>query len=126
MQRFTDLKVWQRAHALVLKLYPLLASFPGDERFVLTPQLRRAAISVPSNIAEGSKRRSRHEYAHFLNIAEASLAESEYLIMLARDLGYASHEQAQEFLSDIDELARMLSSLRAKVEDAADVGSGDS
>ncbi len=84
-QRFTELKVWQRSHALFLDLYKLTAKFPGDERFGLTSQLRRAAMSVPTNIAEGSKRQSNVEYARFLNIAEGSLAETEYLVLLSRD-----------------------------------------
>jgi four helix bundle protein len=77
MQRFTDLKVWQRSHGLTLEIYKLSKPFPGDERFGLVSQMRRAAASVPTNIAEGSKRLSNPEYAHFLNIAEGSLAETE-------------------------------------------------
>jgi four helix bundle protein len=77
MQRFTDLKVWQRSHALVLRIYQLTAGFPAEERFGLGVQLRRAALSVPTNIAEGSKRQGSQEYARFLNIAEGSLAETE-------------------------------------------------
>jgi four helix bundle protein len=79
VQRFTDLKVWQQGHALVLKVYHLTRALPPDERFGLVVQLRRAALSVPTNIAEGSKRQSRQEYAHFLNIAEGSLVETEVL-----------------------------------------------
>jgi four helix bundle protein len=115
MQRFHDLKVWQRSHALVLKLYPLTATLPADERFGLVSQLRRAAVSVPTNIAEGSKRQSKADFAHFLNIAEGSLAETEYLLMLARDLGYLSAETAVPLLAEIDEIARMLYTLRTKV-----------
>lgn len=72
MQRFQDLKVWQRSHALTLAIYHLTETFPADERFGLISQLRRAAASVPTNIAEGSKRRTRLEYARFLNMAEGS------------------------------------------------------
>jgi four helix bundle protein len=79
VQRFTDLKVWQRSHALTLDIYKFTATFPTDERFGLISQLRRAAVSVPTNIAEGSKRQSNPDYARFLNIAEGSLAETEYL-----------------------------------------------
>lgn len=116
MQRFTDLKVWQRAHALVLEIHRLAITFPGEERHVLTPQLRRAAISVPANIAEGSKRRSNREYAHHLNIAEGSLAETEYLLMLTRDLGYATGERIGGLVGEIEQVARMLNALRTKVE----------
>ncbi len=116
MQRFTELKVWQRSHALVLEIYRLSSKFPGEERFGLTSQLRRAAASIPTNIAEGSKRRSNQEYARFLNIAEGSLAESEYLTLLSRDLGYLKADEADKPLAEIAEIARMLHALREKVE----------
>jgi len=116
MQRFTDLKVWQRSHALVLAIYRATASFPSDERFGITSQLRRAAVSVPNNIAEGSKRQGRSDYARFLNIAEGSLGETQYLLMLARDLGHLPQDVAVPLLSEADEIARMLHTLRVKVE----------
>jgi four helix bundle protein len=123
MQRFTDLKVWQRAHALVLEIHRLARAFPDEERYVLTSQLRRAAISVPANIAEGSKRRSNQEYAHHLNIAEGSLAETAYLLMLARDLQYIAADRTQELFAEADEIARMLNALRVKVEEGVRAGS---
>ena len=82
MQHFTRLEVWKRGHALVLAVYRLTDAFPKEERFGLTAQLRRAAASVPTNIAEGAKRRTNTEFARFLNIAEGSLSEVEYLFML--------------------------------------------
>ena len=115
MQRFTELHVWQRSHALVLQLYRATASFPSEERYGLTSQLRRAALSIPTNIAEGSKRVSRQEYAHFLNVAEGSLAETEYLLMVARDLGHLRSEETDSYLHELTEIARMLNSLRTKV-----------
>jgi four helix bundle protein len=116
MQRFTDLKVWQRSHALVLEIYRLSSDFPREKRSGLTSQLRRAAASVPTNIAEGSKRRGGQEYARFLNLAEGSLAEAEYLTVLSRDLGYLTADAANGPLKEIAELARMLHALREKVE----------
>jgi four helix bundle protein len=116
MQRFAELKVWQRGHALVLEVYRLSVGFPKTERYGLFSQLRRAVLSVPTNIAEGSKRRGNHEYAHFLNIAEGSLAETEYLLMGSRDLSYITASQAAATLNNIAELARMLHGLRGKVE----------
>lgn len=119
MQRFTDLKVWQKSHALVLSIYRLTAAFPSEERFGLVSQLRRASASVPTNIAEGSKRHGSHDYARFLNVAEGSLAETEYLLMLSRDLGYLKGQSAGSALLAIAEIARMLHALRVKVEAAA-------
>jgi four helix bundle protein len=118
MQRFTDLKVWQRGHALVLSVYRMTTGFPLNERYGLTSQVRRAALSVPTNIAEGSKRLTGQEYARFLNIAEASLAETEYLLMVSRDLGYITSIVADKSFVEISELSRMLHGLRKKVEAA--------
>ena len=115
MQRFTDLKVWRRSHAFVLGVYRLSAGFPAGERFGIQSQLRRAATSVPANIAEGSKRDAQLEYAHFLNIAEGSLAEAEYLLLLSRDLGYAKPSLADQLRLEADTIGRMLSTLRAAV-----------
>ena len=116
MQRFTDLLVWQRSHKLVLEVYRLTVGYPPDERFGLVSQLRRAAASVPTNIAEGSKRQSSPEYARFLNVAEGSLAETEYLLMLSKDLGFLLPEACAAPLSEISEIARMLNALQLKVE----------
>jgi four helix bundle protein len=115
MQKFQDLKVWQRSHALVLTVYRLTAKFPAEERFGLVGQLRRAALSVPTNIAEGSKRQSGQEYGRFLNIAKGSLAEAEYLLIVSRDLTFATADIIQPLLDEIVELARMLHALRTKV-----------
>ena len=112
MQRFTDLKVWQRSHSLALAVYRLTRAFPRNERFGLTSQLRRAAVSVPT-----SKRRRNPEFARFLNIAEGSLAETEYLLLLSRDLGH-SGPQSESLLEDCTQIARMLHTLRVKVEAA--------
>lgn len=119
MQRFSELKVWQRSHALVLDVYRLSTSFPTDERFGVTSQIRRCAVSVPSNIAEGSKRAHARDYARFLNIAEGSAAELDYLLILARDLGYATGDDVQRTRAEIDEIARMLHRLRERVEQSA-------
>jgi four helix bundle protein len=119
MQPYTDLKVWQRSHALVLAVYRLTAAFPSEERFGLVSQVRRAAVSVPSNIVEGSKRQGPQDYARFLNIAEGSLAEADYLLLLARDLGYVQDEAVAKLRVEADEIARMLHTLRLKVETAA-------
>ena len=119
MQRFTDLKVWQRGHSLVLRVYRLTMALPDNEKYGLVSQLRRAAVSVPTNIAEGSKREGNQDFVRFLNIAEGSLAESEYLIMLSRDLDYLTPTSVAPLLEEIKEVARMLHYLRMKVEPKA-------
>jgi four helix bundle protein len=100
----------------VLTIYSMTFGFRIAEGYGLLSQLRRAALSVPTNIAEGSKRVGRQEYARFLNIAEASLAETEYVLMLSRDLGYITPAMATTAFKDVAELARMLHGLREKVE----------
>lgn len=115
MQNFRKLAVWQRSHRLALEIYRLTKNFPSEERFGVTSQLRRAAVSVPTNIAEGSKRRQPRDFAHFLNIAEGSLAETEYLLIFSTDLGYIEADAANNFLAETEEILRMLNSLHAKV-----------
>ena len=83
-QSFEDLIVWQKAHQFVLAIYALTESFPRSELFVLTSQMRRAGISIPSNIAEGFKKRSTKEKVHLLNVAQASLEESQYYLILTQ------------------------------------------
>ena len=105
MQRFTELRVWQRSPALVLELYRATYGFPVEERYGLTSQLRRAALSAPTNIAEGSKRVGRQEYACFLNMAEGSLAETKYLPMVSGDLEYLSSKETEAHLKEPRSLA---------------------
>lgn len=109
MQHFSKLRVWRQAHEWVLSIYRLTRRFPAEERYGLTAQLRRAATSVPGNLAEGSRRRTVPDYGKFVNIAEGSLAECEYFLMLACDLGYADTTQ---HLSTAREIAKMLYGLR--------------
>ena len=99
----------------MLQAYRLTKSFPSKERYGLTSQLRRAVLSVTTNIAEGSKRHTNPEYSRFLNIAEGSLAEAEYLLMVSRDLGYLTAPATSPALAEAEEIARMLNSLRDKV-----------
>ena len=120
MKPFRNLTVWQRSHALTLEIYGLSAKFPRDERFGLVTQLRRAAVSVPTNIAEGAKRQRKQDYARFLNISEASLAETAYLLFLGRDLGYSDPRITDGLLSEVDEFSRMLHALLTKVEQRSD------
>ncbi len=116
MRRFTDLRVWQRAHAAIFQVYRASASFPDDERFGLTAQLRRAALSVSANIAEGTRRVSQQEYSRFLNIAEGSTAEAQALLLVARDLLLLDEGAAESLGSELEEIGKMLYGLRSKVE----------
>ncbi len=121
MQPFRDLKVWQRAHGLALNIYKMTQMFSpeaqADERFGLISQVRRAAVSVPTNIAEGSKRKSRADYAHFVNIAEGSASEVGYLLLLSRDLGYAEPDVVEVLSRETDEIGAMLYRFRIKLEE---------
>ena len=102
---FQDLVVWRKSHALVLQIYRLTSGFPPHETYGLALQMRRAGVSIPANIAEGFKRRGRSDKARFMNIAEASLEEVRYYLMLVRDLGYANVESLSE---NAAEVARLL------------------
>ena len=103
---FQDLTVWRKAHEMVLAVYALTAAFPKSETYGLSLQIRRSAVSVPANIAEGFRRRSRAEKARFLNIAESSLEETRYFLILARDLGYGD---TGTLLASLEEVSRLLS-----------------
>ncbi|MDR3555473.1 MAG: four helix bundle protein [Syntrophobacteraceae bacterium] len=102
---FTDLDVWQNAHALVLEVYRLTEGFPDHERYGLASQLRRSAVSVPADIAEGFRKYSSADKARFINIAEGSLEESRYYCILAQDLGYG---QTASVLEKMDIVAGQL------------------
>ena len=90
VKTFREIIAWQKAHALALEVYRVTEDFPRSELFGLTSQMRRAAVSPPSNIAEGFKRKTKNDSLHFYNIAEGSLEELKYQLLLARDLGYIS------------------------------------
>ena len=104
-QKFQDLVVWQKSHQLTLRVYRLTATFPKQELYGLTSQMRRAAVSVPANIAEGFKERGRPDKARIMNIAQSSLEELRYYFILSRDLQYLA---ASELSTDVDEVARLL------------------
>jgi four helix bundle protein len=102
---FQDLVVWQKAHALVLAVYKLTRTFPKDELYGLTSQMRRAAVSIPSNIAEGFRKLGKADKARYLNIAQASLEETRYYFILSKDLEYA---ETQPLLTSLEEVSRLL------------------
>ena len=107
---FTDLVVWQRAHEFVLDVYKVTRTFPVEERFALCSQFQRAAISVPANIAEGYKKLSKADKLRFLNIAQGSLEECRYYIILSRDLLYINIETYNELIGKVEETSKLLNS----------------
>ena len=110
---FKDLLVWQKAMELVKAVYALSKAFPAEERYALTDQLRRAAVSIPSNIAEGSGRASNADYGHFLSIARGSLYETMTQLQIAVDLGYLPG-LSPELEALISEIGRMLGAMLKK------------
>ena len=101
---FKDLIVWQKAHRFVLAVYPLTAKFPKSEIYCLTTQMRRAAISIPANIAEGFKKREVSDKTRFLNIAQGSVEECRYYLILTQDLGYGATADMEILLEEVSEL----------------------
>jgi four helix bundle protein len=116
MQDFRNLLVWQKSHELVLQVYRASGDFPRDEIYGLTSQIRRAAVSIPSNIAEGCGRGSDAEFARFLIIAMGSSSELEYQLLLARDLGYIETGMHRSLDLLVAEVKRMLAGLIKRVQ----------
>jgi four helix bundle protein len=115
MRSFKDLKVWQKGHELTLSIYRATKSFPRDEMYGLTSQLRRAAASIPANIAEGCVRGSSPDFRRFLQVALGSASELEYHIFLAHELGYLEKSQHESLNGNATELKRMLTSFIQKL-----------
>lgn len=115
MQNYKDLKVWEKAHQFTLFVYETSKSFPKEELYALVSQLRRAASSIPANIAEGCGKNSPAEFAHYLNIALGSANESEYFLILSKDLKYIKQEEFENMALVINEIKAMLISLINKV-----------
>jgi four helix bundle protein len=112
----TQLKVWQKANSFTVNLYKISFEFPSEEKFGLTNQIRRAAISIESNIAEECGRDSDKEFNRFLSIAKGSCYEVQCQIYIARDLNYISHQKCDLIVSKIDEILKMIYSLQKKLE----------
>jgi len=112
-KKFEELLVWQKAHSFVLEVYNVTRSFPKEEMYGLTSQFRRAAISVPANIAESFVKRGIPDKLRFYNISQGSLEECRYYSILSRDIGYTSEES---LMIKIDEISRMLNSYISKVK----------
>ena len=109
---FQDLLVWQKAHQFVLEVYTFTAVFPKPETYGLSLQMRRAAVSIPANIAEGFRRRGKADKARFMNMAEGSVEECRYFLILAKDLGYGDTARLSTIL---EEVSRLLSAYAAAI-----------
>lgn len=108
---FKKLMVWEKAHAFALAVYQTTKGFPKDELYGLTSQLRRAAVSIPSNLAEGCGRGGNAELARFCDISMGSACESEYQLLLAKDLNYVCPESHSALTEQVNEVQRMLTGL---------------
>lgn len=111
MAYFKDLLVWQKSHQFVLKIYRITLGFPQIEQFGITQQIRRAAYSIPANIAEGCERKYDKELVRFAKMAKGSLGEVEYFLLLSKDLDYINEQEYLSLEQDCNELGRMLNGL---------------
>ncbi len=116
MKNFKELLIWQRSHNLVLDIYSLTKSFPKDELFGLTSQMRRSSASISTNIAEGCGRNSDAEMSRFLVIAQGSAAELEYQIILSKDLSYISLETFNKLTLELTEIRKMINTFTQKIK----------
>lgn len=110
IKTFQDIKVWQKAHVLVIEIYKITVRFPSDEKYGLSSQIRRAMVSVASNIVEGFKRKSVKDRVHFYNVADASLEEVKYQLLVARDLKYINEISYCDLINSAEEVSKMLNS----------------
>jgi four helix bundle protein len=110
---FQDLFVWRKAHEFVLAVYSFTAAFPKEETYGLVLQMRRAAVSIPANIAEGFRRRGKADKARFMNLAEASLEESRYYLILSQDLGYGD---TSDLMASLEEVSRLLNAYASAIQ----------
>ena len=116
LRNYKDLQVWQKAYQLSLEVYKATGEFPKHELYGITAQIRRAAVSIPTNVAEGYGRKSTKEYIQFLYVAYGSLCELETQILLSADLGYIDAERLKKLQDQIGEVERMLKALINSLE----------
>ena len=116
IQSFRDLVVWQKSIDLVTKIYQLSKEFPKEEIFGLTSQIRRAAVSIPSNIAEGRGKSTKGEFQQFLHHSRGSLAEVETQIIIAQNLGYLSNKETEQVIDMTSEIGRLLHGLITSIK----------
>jgi four helix bundle protein len=117
LKNYKELKVWQKSYRLCMEIYKVTGKFPNEEKYGLTSQIRRSAVSIPSNIAEGYGRKTTADYIRMLYIAYGSLCELETQIMIADDLNYAMHADKEQLRKLISEVERMLKALIRSLEE---------
>jgi four helix bundle protein len=113
MHQFKELQIWKKSRLFCSKIYNVTATFANEEKFGITNQLRRASVSIPSNIAEGSSRNSNKDFARFLEIAIGSAYEVETQLLISSDLGFIDEENTTELISLLYEITKMTSRFRA-------------
>lgn len=122
MRNYRELQVWTKAHALTLDLYRLSRAFPREEIYGLTSQLRRSAMSIGANLAEGCGRRTGGELAHFVRIAMGSASELDYHLLLCRDLEFLNNDDFERCTKNLTEIRKMLTSFLGAIEKQAAAG----
>lgn len=116
MRDYKKYTIWEKSHKLALEVYAITKSFPKEEMYGITSQLRRASLSVPTNIVEGAARNSQKEFAHFINISSGSAAETEYLIRFSFDLNYINEDQFIKINNEIISIRKMLNAFHQKLK----------
>ena len=115
MHKFRELIIWQKSRELVRNVYHITLKFPKEEMYSLTSQIRRCAISIPSNIAEGSGRKTIDDFSRFLDIANGSAFELETQLILASDLNYLNSDELDSIIKDVHEIEKMIYSFKKKL-----------
>jgi four helix bundle protein len=116
MHRFKELEIWKKSRIFCSNIYQVTSTFPNDEKFGITNQLRRASVSIPSNIAEGSSRNSNKDFARFLEIAIGSAYEIETQLLIASDLNFLKQENLEPLISQLEEIIKMTSKFRSSLK----------
>lgn len=116
MHQFKELLIWKKSRVFCSEIYSVTYSFPEEEKFGLTNQLRRASVSIPSNIAEGSSRNSNKDFSRFLEIAIGSAYEIETQLLIANDLGFINNVQSETLIFQLEEIIKMISKFRSTLK----------
>ena len=116
MHRFKELDIWKRSRLFCSQIYAITSKFPESEKFGLTNQLRRASVSIPSNIAEGSSRRTNKDFSRFLEITLGSAYEIETQLTIASDLNFITPEELNNLLSELEEIIKMISKFKSSLK----------